>query len=183
MKLTKSLLFLLSLLLFAASCDSEEPEDENEEEVITTLNFTLTGNGETVTMTFSDLDGEGGNDPIITGGTLTANSTYSGSLELLNESEDPSEDITEEIKEEDAEHQFFFATTVAGLTVAYSDTDGDGNPVGLATSVSTGDAGSGNLTVTLRHEPNKSGAGVSDGDISNAGGETDIEVTFDVNVQ
>ena len=34
------------------------------------------------------------------------------------------------------------------------------------------------MTVILRHEPNKAGAGVSDGDITNAGGETDIEVTF-----
>ena len=37
---------------------------------------------------------------------------------------------------------------------------------------------SASMTVILRHEPDKAGAGVSDGDITNAGGETDIEVTF-----
>ncbi|HBK71516.1 MAG TPA: type 1 periplasmic binding fold superfamily protein, partial [Flavobacteriaceae bacterium] len=35
----------------------------------------------------------------------------------------------------------------------------------------------------LRHEPNKSASGVSDGDITNAGGETDIEVIFNITVQ
>ena len=43
--------------------------------------------------------------------------------------------------------------------------------------------GSGTITVTLRHEPNKDAAGVSSGDIANAGGETDIEVTFNVEIQ
>lgn len=36
-------------------------------------------------------------------------------------------------------------------------------------------ASSGGLTFTLRHEPNKPNTG-----LENAGGETDIEVTFDI---
>jgi len=40
------------------------------------------------------------------------------------------------------------------------------------------DPGEGGLRITLRHEPNKTAAGVQNGDITNAGGETDIEVTF-----
>jgi len=35
----------------------------------------------------------------------------------------------------------------------------------------------------LRHQPNKSGDNVASGDITNAGGETDIEVTFDVTIE
>ena len=35
----------------------------------------------------------------------------------------------------------------------------------------------------LRHEPDKSAAGVSSGDITNAGGETDIEVSFNVIIE
>ena len=157
----------------------------NEEEVITTLNYTLTpsGGGTAVTMTFQDLDGDGGDDPVITGGTLAPNTTYTGDLELLNETETPAEDITEEIEEEDADHQFFFTTTVAGLSVAYADMDDDGNPVGLESTVTTMASGSGEMTIILRHEPNKSGAGVAGGNITNAGGETDIEVTFNVDVQ
>lgn len=176
---------IIALGLFATSCSNDDEPEENEEELITTVNYTLTpmGGGTAVTLTFNDQDGDGGDAPTITGGTLAANTTYTGSLELLNESESPAEDITEEIEEEDAEHQFFFSTTVNGLSVTYSDTDGDGNPVGLSTIVTTGGAASGNLTVILRHEPDKAASGVSDGDISNAGGETDIEVTFPIDVQ
>ncbi len=176
---------LLGALTIYSCGNDDEMDPEPPEEVITTLNYTLTpdGGGTTVTLSFRDTDGDGGNAPVITGGTLAANSTYTGSMELLNESEDPAEDITEEIAEEDAEHQFFFSSSVSGLAVGYSDMDGDGNPIGLATTLTTDDAGSGTLTVVLRHEPNKGGSGVSGGDITNAGGETDIEVTFDVTVQ
>jgi hypothetical protein len=95
----------------------------------------------------------------------------------------PVEDITEEIRTEDLEHQFFFNSTVNGLSVTYSDTDPNGNPVGLTNSITTTDAASGTLTVILRHQPDKSASGVKEGDITNAGGETDIEVQFDINVQ
>ncbi|MDW7694794.1 hypothetical protein R9C00_08575 [Flammeovirgaceae bacterium SG7u.111] len=187
MKIKNFLFISLGLVMtFLSSCsDDPEPEIPNEEELITTLTYTLTpvGGGTTVELKFKDLDGDGGDDPEITGGTLAANTTYEGSIELLNELESPAEDITEEVEEENDEHQFFYQTTVNGLSVAYDDIDGDGNPVGLATKVATTTAGSGKLTVTLRHEPNKTADGVKDGDITNAGGETDIEVTFDVEVK
>ena len=186
MKIYKHTLFLLlGLGLFMASCSKDDPEVENEEEVITTLRYTLSPSdgGDDVVLSFVDLDGDGGDDPVITGGTLSANTTYSGSITILNEQESPAEDITEEIEEEDEEHQFFFSTTVAGLSVAYNDTDADGNPIGLSSNLTTGEAGAGTLTVTLRHEPDKSATGVSDGDIANAGGETDIEVSFSIVVE
>ena len=40
----------------------------------------------------------------------------------------------------------------------------------------------GNLTIILRHDLDKNGAGVSSGNIANAGGETDIEVVFPIQV-
>jgi hypothetical protein len=176
--------FLLALALVFTACEPD-PVDPNPEELITTVTFTLTpdGGGSTITLTFKDLDGDGGDPAVITGGTLAANTTYTGALTLLNESESPAEDITEEIEEEDEEHQFFFTSTVAGLAIAYNDMDADNNPIGLSTIVTTGDAGAGDIIITLRHEPNKSASGVSDGDITNAGGETDVEVTFPVDVQ
>jgi len=175
-------------MLFITSCKKDEPEDPiipNEEEVITTLNFTLTpdGGGTPVLLTFQDLDGDGGDAPTITGGILDANAVYTGSLELLNELESPAGDISEEVQEEAEEHQFFFQTTVSGLNTAYNDMDANGNPIGLSTIVTTNEVSSGTITVTLRHLPNKDASGVSTGDITNAGGETDIEVTFDVEVQ
>ena len=176
---------LLAVLFLAfSSCKDDDPVEEPDEEVITNLNFVLTPtSGSAVTMTFEDLDGDGGNAPTIVGGTLQANTVYTGAITLSNESETPAEDITEEIAEEDEEHQFFFAVSGVNATVAYTDADADGNPIGLATTITTGDASSGTMTVTLRHEPAKGADGVAGGDISNAGGETDIEVTFDVTIQ
>lgn len=175
---------LFSITLIFSAC-KKDPVIPNEEEVITTLTYTLTpdGGGAPIVLSFQDLDGDGGNAPVITGGTLTANTTYHGAMELLNELESPAEVITEEIEEEADEHQFFFQTTVGGLTVAYDDQDVNGRPIGLASTLTTTGAGTGTLTITLRHQPDKAASGVSGGDITNAGGETDIEVNFNVDVQ
>ncbi len=189
MKAMKTIKFL-SILAIAAvsfnSCSSDDdaPEPINEEEVITTMTVTLVpeGGGQTVTFQTRDLDGDGPNPPIITytpSANLMANTTYTGSIELLNELEDPAEDITEEVAEEDDEHQFFFIQTGTNQAqITYLDDDADGNPVGLSFSLTTGDVSNNTLTVILRHEPNKNGAGVSEGNIANAGGDTDIETTF-----
>jgi len=175
------LISLAAIALSLSACKKDDPEPPNEEEVITTLNYTLTPqSGDAVTLTFQDLDGDGGNAPTVTSGTLSANTIYSGSLELLNEIEN--EDITEEIKDEDDEHQFFFEAT-NGISIDYDDEDGDGNPVGLSNTLTTTSAGSGTIKVTLIHEPEKDADGVAGGSITNAGGETDIEVTFNVTVQ
>ena len=177
-------LFFLSIIL--VNCDKSDPVIPNEEELITTLIYTLTppGGGAAEVLTFRDLDGDGGNPPTITGGTLNSGIEYIGTLTLLNEAEPPVEDITEEIAEENTSHQFFFnVTNGLELEVAYGDTDDLGNPLGLSTITSAGKVSSGNLVITLRHEPDKFAEGVFDGDITNAGGNTDIQVTFPVEIQ
>lgn len=174
-----------ALIFTSCSNDDDNPDPVHEEEVITTLTITLTpdGGGTEVTLQSRDLDGNGPNEPEITiTGNIVSNTTYNGSIELLNETEDPAEDITEEVDEEDEEHQFFYALTGELGTITYTDTDDDGNPVGLLFTWETADAANGTLTATLRHEPNKDAEGVSDGEIANAGGETDITQTFTINV-
>ena len=177
----------LLLVATMASCtkEKEDPIIPNEEEVITTLRYTLTpsAGGMPVVLNFQDLDGDGGNAPTITGGTLDSNTSYTGVLELFNEIESPAEDITTEVTEEAEEHQLFFETSASDINVAYTDMDANGNPIGLATTLTTMGTNSGTIKITLRHEPAKSAAGVSSGDITNAGGETDIEVTFSLDVQ
>ena len=176
------LAFVVSMPLFQA-CNDDDPEPENEEELITTLTMTFTNDadaGDVVVATFRDLDGDGGNPPTISNPTLSAGATYSAAIVLLNETETPPEDITEEVEEEGEEHQFFFSGT-ASLGYVYTDMDASGNPIGITSRWDTESTPTdGTLTVILRHEPDKNAAGVSDGDITNAGGETDIEVTFDV---
>jgi hypothetical protein len=171
-------------LLFLVACEKDDPEIENEEELITTMTYRLTASdGSSVEGKFQDLDGDGGNVPTISSINLKPNTTYSGSITLLNESVSPVENITVEVEEEGDEHQFFFEITQANLTVSYDDTDANNRPVGLKTKVVTGAASSGKLSITLKHEPNKSAMGVADGSIANAGGETDINVVFDVIIQ
>lgn len=187
-EMIKNYLFIAIAFVAAisfSSCDKDDPVIENEEELITTLNYTLTptDGGAAIVLTFQDLDGDGDMAPMVSSGILAAGKTYNGVLELLNEAESPSENITEEIEEEDEDHQFFFQTDIAGLVVAYDDTDADGNPVGLKTTVTTDAAASGSLTITLLHEPVKAADGVSDGELANAGGEVDIEVVFPIDVQ
>lgn len=192
MRLTHALLALTaSAALLTTACDDDDPiVEENEEELITTVVLTLTGDDNSPRIfTFLDLDGEGGVDGTAssTGGNLEANTTYAYSLDFLNQAETPPEVVTTEIREEDEEHQVFFSASGVDLDFAYNtdatEVDDDGNPIGLVGTVTTGDGGTGTMTITLRHEPNKDAAGVSDGDITNAGGETDIQVVFDVEVE
>ncbi len=182
-------LFATSLLFTA--CDDDDPIMENEEEVITTMSIALSGtDGSTIpaVMTLRDLDGDGGNPPIISGASLKANTTYTYDITILNEQETPVDDITLEVRDEAADHQIFFRSQGGlNVTTTYSldatELDGNGRPIGLRGSLTTGAASTGNLTVTLRHEPNKGADGVAAGNIANAGGETDIEAVFPVTVQ
>lgn len=177
---------MLAVLVFTG-CDSDDPDPVDEPELITTLNVTFTNTADAsdvVTASFRDLDGEGGNDGVTTNPTLSANAAYTVMVEFLNEADTPAEDITAEVREEDEEHQVFFITgSGLNFTYAYGDQDADNNPVGLTGTATVGAAGSGTLDVVLVHEPTKSATGVSNGDITNAGGEEDIRVQFTVTIQ
>jgi hypothetical protein len=181
-KIIQSIQFLALLFIAVTinSCsDDSGPVVENE--VITTVITTLRNGNQTITLTFRDLDADGPNEPVVTvSGNLTANTTYTGEVEIIDETKDPDKNVTEEILEKDLEHQLFFQIPSALATVQYTDADSEGKPIGLAFNLATGSAGSGNLIVTLRHEPNKSAEGVSMGNIANAGGSTDVEVTYPI---
>ncbi|WGH76188.1 type 1 periplasmic binding fold superfamily protein [Tenacibaculum tangerinum] len=181
---TLSVLFILSLTILAACSNDDDPVPVNEEEVITTVTIELTNGTEKVILQSRDLDGDGPNAPEIQGGTLKANTTYSGVITLLNETETPAENITDEVAAEADEHQFFYSAAGIASTFTYTGTnDSNGNPVGINFTVSTEGAGTGVYTVTLRHEPNKSATGVKEGNITNAGGETDVEISFPITVE
>jgi hypothetical protein len=181
----------LSLLapFFFTSCTKEDPVAVLEQELITTITATFTpvGGGQNVVLTFRDLDGDGGNEPEITvSRNFNTNTTYNGSISFLNESVDPIEDITEEIQELGEEHQIFYTTTGDINEFTYSSDaanyDENDMPIGLQTVFTTSEFATGNLTITLRHEPNKSGLNVANGDITNANGSTDATVTFPITV-
>lgn len=180
MKIFKYALLASTLIFASCSDDDNTPDPVNEEEIITTMTITLDSGSDQVELQFQDLDGDGPDPATVTvSGPLNANTVYDGSIILLNETEMPAENITEEVEEEDDEHQFFY-TVGSGLAAQteYANFDGDGNPLGTTFILTTGAASSGSLTFTLRHEPNKPNSGLED-----AGGSTDIEVSFDLVVE
>ncbi|WP_055437307.1 hypothetical protein [Lacinutrix algicola] len=182
-------LVFISILSFNA-CSSDDdaiPTPVNEEEVITTLNLTLTpqGGGTPIVIQMQDADGDGSDVPVFTypgglaAGFLDAGVTYDGEIELLNETENPAEDITEEVEEESDEHQFFYtASNNLDVTTTYTNFDNNGNNLGTEFTLEAGAVSNGTITFTLRHEPTKPNTGLSD-----AGGETDIEVTFSFEIE
>ena len=182
--------YLLGICLFIiffciVSCSEDTPL-VNESELITTLEFVLkTQNGsDSIVFSFKDLDGDGGNPPVIISPKLKSNTNYLTSLKLLNESSAPIVNITEEIISEGTEHQFFYTPTgQANLQFTYLDFDTNTYPVGTKTNMATGKPGTGTLKINLKHLPDKKASGVQNGDITNSGGETDIELTFDIVVE
>ena len=173
--------------------EHEEDDDDHhgpgEEELITTLAITLTpsGGGSPITVRFRDLDGEGGNAPVVDELAVNAGTDYNGMVQVLNETESPPENITEEVEEEAEAHQFFFETLggFSPATVEYADKESDyvtnsgaDHPVGIAFTLSVPDnAQNGQFRVILSHfdEAPKDGVNKSD--------ETDIDVTFNVIVR
>lgn len=182
---TKFPALLLATALLCSCSDDDKPTLVNEEEVITTVTATFTAAGQdTVILSSRDLDGDGPNAPVVTvSGNFTVNTVYAGTVTFLNELNNPPIDITEEVAAEADEHQVFYQQNGLG-TFSYTDEDNNGKPVGLEFSFETSQtASSGTLIITLRHEPNKSAQGVPDGQITNAGGNTDAEVSFSIAVE
>jgi hypothetical protein len=83
---------MLTALLFT-SCDKDEVlgdvEAPHEHELMTTLIYTLSHDTyEDVVFTFTDIDGDGPLEPVtVKLGELYANTTYNGSVIILNEAE------------------------------------------------------------------------------------------------
>ncbi|MBY0435354.1 MAG: hypothetical protein K2U26_14700 [Cyclobacteriaceae bacterium] len=196
----------LFMSLFMAGCKKEEPKKEDTPELITkaTLIFTsVTGGGSPVQVTATDPDGEGvqsikADGPI----NLATNRTYTLQIKLINglvKSTDPGYDITEEVEEEGDEHQFFFSWTnnlfsnpsgngnidnradAVNYEGGGASKDKNGRNLGIVTTwttVTTTSALSGAFRILLKHQPNLK----SDTSDANTG-ETDLDLTFTMNVQ
>jgi len=189
---------MLSLAVLTSCDDTDDPAKEDTPELITkaTLTFTPSGGGTTVTATATDPDGTGIQDIAIDGPiNLADNTSYTLTIQLINELADPGEaeyNITEEVEEEGDEHMFFFSWTNNVFSdpagngnidnrsddVNYNDEDDNDRPIGLETSWTTSTASSGKFRVVLKHQPElKTATSGSDT------GETDIDIEFDINVQ
>ena len=199
-KINLLLLSLLSLVVFT-SCEEDNvvPDEEHEEEIITDIKLVFTPTNTlsglaSVEATAQDPDGEGVQELQVLGSIdLAVNASYTLTYEIMNNEESPGEDIGEEISEEADEHQIFYSFTDGAFTsptgngnidnasdpVNYNDTDANGNPLGLSTAWTTGDAlSSGSFTVRLQHQPD-----VKTSSSTATTGDTDFELTFVLNIQ
>jgi hypothetical protein len=183
-----------------AACGDDGGDGENDNEVITTviLNFTPTS-GTPVVATFNDPDGDGGAAPTVDPVNLTPG-TYTLTVQFQNRLAMPQEEITDEVRDEQNFHLLLFTgTAVVGpattnttgpLMQSYADMDHNGLPIGLTDNI-VASAGTGQLTVTLRHmppeEPPVKSADtvmqVKSGGVDSIGGSTDAQVNFTVTVQ
>ncbi|AKD02687.1 hypothetical protein POKO110462_00020 [Pontibacter korlensis] len=166
--------FFLGALLFSiTSCsDDDDPAPVEEGENITSMTLTLepvstTKGISTATATFT-----AGNTPTL---QLAPNTQYNATITF-------NDNIQDEIRAEAEDHEIFFSAPEDVLEVQKiipDDFDANGRPVGLMTRVFTGNADkTGTLTVTLKHQE-----GLKDDDSDVSVGETDIEATFNVNIQ
>lgn len=77
-------------------------------------------------------------------------------------------------------HQVFYIFEDAALaTYEYLDFDENNNPLGLRVRITTGDAGTGTMQLILKHGPEKPNNGTPE----EAGGDDDINITFDLEVE
>ena len=177
-------ILLVSLLFTSCKKDEVEPTDDNELITRVELKFTDVTAKTTLTYTFQDKDGDPKTAPekfdkIV----LNKGVTYSVSIGVYDDTKSPVMDITQEINEEADVHLFVYKTTPASLlTTTILDKDKNGLPIGLSSSILTqSTAGTGKLNLLLKHQPELNGVKVKTG--QEAGGSTDIDLLFDVEVK
>ncbi|MFT4061672.1 MAG: hypothetical protein QM642_04860 [Edaphocola sp.] len=176
----------LATILWAA-CNKDEtktsPEDP-ENEFMTTVRLVATNDADASdvqTASWVKLDPTDTAAPDLSNATLNlkANANYTLTVAFLDQSQTPEEDLTEEIWERRNYHLVCFEPAAA-LDVQITSTDHDDNAgqyrVGLTNALVTGAVSSGDLEVTLHHQPN-----VKNGDC--APGSVDADVHFTVNIQ
>jgi hypothetical protein len=175
---------LLSLALFnCKKADDIEPTDDNELITRVDLIFTDSANKST-TFSFQDKDGDSRTNPekfdkIV----LAKGKDYTLKIEVFDDSKSPVENISEEILEEADVHLFVFKSNPTGLlTTTLTDKDKNSLPIGLESTVKTAaTAGKGTYQVILKHQPELNGVKVKTG--REEGGSTDIDLSFEVEVQ
>jgi hypothetical protein len=180
-------LSIIAFIAVIASCKKDDDQPSipqpivNEPESITSveLQFTSVDGISSFTAKWDDPDGLGGNEPLIDTIQLDSGVTYNVEVSFLDRSSGTSVDLTSEIEEEAAEHIICYALDVSTEnTLEIASTDSDGNyRIGLKTQWQAKSLTSGELTLTLKHQPD----GIKNGTCEP--GETDVEVLFPLSIE
>lgn len=181
-----------------SGCSKDDPQKEDTPELITkaTLTFTPTGGGTALVVSATDPDGEGVQNIAVDGPIdLAAGTQYVLTIDLINALVavgQPGYSITDEVEEEGQEHLFFFGWTSGVFQtptgdgnidhradeVDYVDLDAGGLPIGLITTwTSAAATTSGTFRIILKHQP-----GTKTPTSDSSTGETDLDLTFTVNI-
>lgn len=184
--LNKIILMAFAMAITVSACkkdddDVTKPADTNDEELITTVKFLVTDTENPSTQyvfQYRDVDGLGGNAPIIDTIKLNADKVYAVEILLLDETKIPFDTISNEVLEESADHLFIFEPASSNLNITINDFDDNTPPLplGLLSTWSTGAAINSSIKVSLKHQP-----GIKNGDPTR--GETDIEVVMPVEIK
>ena len=207
-KLTRNIALFLAMfaLPLTAGCGDDvghdhhdhdhDGHDHDPNEVMTTVRLTFVpeNGGETFTATWADPEQDG--EPTVDDIKLVNGESYTVTMTVLNELEDPAEDLTAELVEESAEHQVFFTGPAlqgpahqdnpeALFDHAYADMDSNGFPIGYVSTFTAKATGTSTLSLMLRHMPPVNGNAVKTGDLAdvvNSGSATDLPGSSDINV-
>lgn len=185
-KFTALTLILTGSLAACRKDDTVENPEPVEQELITTMKLVVTnsaGFNKSFVYKVENGFGSGQSNIHIDDIVLTPATEYDVEIQMLNEKETPAEDITEEIKTENTEHLFIYqsvpATGAGSIAISDGNLDDQGKAFNQKVKFTTGAAGTGALTITLKHEPVDKAATTPDA----AGGETDAEAVFPVKIQ
>ncbi|MBD2700414.1 hypothetical protein IC229_07200 [Spirosoma sp. BT702] len=180
----QSLWAVLAMSVLAGACKKDEqnvtPTDDNEAITTATLQLVNKANAsEVVTATIENLNTSADFSKATL--TLKANTTYSGTIQLVNKTKTPTIDVSAEIKSEQNEHLLVYTPSVATLlTVTITDKDTNPSPgpypVGLTFDLKTNAVATGKLNVRLRHQP-----GAKNG--TQTPGTDDLNTDFSVVIQ
>jgi hypothetical protein len=181
--------WFLAILGFVTTISCNKDDDQTPEEtqqVISVVRVVLTkvGTLEEVVLDYHDADGNGGEDPVIKGGTLSTNTVYFSMIEeIQNERISPTQDVKTLIENDNQSYQIFYQPNQIDMSLEYADRDDGGLPIGLFTAITTGSAGDGSIIISIVESPNKTASGVAEGMIANAGGRTLVQMNFPISIE
>lgn len=178
-----------------SACIQFEDDHAHDNEIISRVELTFTprAGGAPLSFAFDDPDGDGGTSGVAERVELEAHTTYVLTISFQNGLAEPAKDLTAEIEAEAEEHMVFVLGDL--LVHAYDDLEsdygvnavGEDLPVGLRSTITTNDSGTGELRVVLRHLPELNGEPQKSGDLPErlAAGEdlpggVDVDVIFEL---
>lgn len=168
---------LVSLLALLFSCNGTDDENNvdnfSDPEYIQRLTISLvpTTGGQPFTISFNDSDGPGNDPATYSSDALPIQASFVATIDMRDENGD----IINFNKEET---QIFFAVSAGlDLTFDYNDMDSNGNAIGLANEVETGNLpSSGDLSIVVKTKVNKPNTGVA----VSTPGDVEIDVSIPV---